>query len=135
RFDIAKMLAGELSPTAALHIRDDYGAFFLVTDRQGGSARLIEHESFAYFHVTNVYDDGADVVLELTRFAQPFEVINKAMFDYRTGGVDYFANEQMRYRIGRSSVTGEPIADYLSAWPQLDWRRTGRRHQFSYHST
>lgn len=96
---------------------------------------MVEHPGFGYFHVTNAYEDGDEVVLDLAKFEHGFDHVNQAMFAFRTGGVEYFANQVVRYRIGATSVTEEPVGDFRSDWPQLDWRRVGRKHRYSYHST
>jgi all-trans-8'-apo-beta-carotenal 15,15'-oxygenase len=136
QFDLQKMAAGEMSPTRALRVMPELGAHFVLVPRAGGQARIIEHEAFAYFHVTNAFDDGDDVVVDLAEFAQPFEAVNQVMFDYRTGGTEYFANRVIRFRISPSGkVSSEPLTDLLSDWPQLDWRRVGLKHRYSYHAT
>lgn len=134
-FDYEALLGGTASPVGALHLLADRPTVFTIIPKGGGDPVMVEHEGFGFFHVTNAYEDGTDVVLDLAKFERGFDYANQAMFDYRTGGVGYFANRVIRYRVGRDRVTEHPVGDFHSDWPQLDWRRIGRKHRFSYHST
>lgn len=134
--DIQKVMTGEISPTRALDVDPKLGSAFLIIPRDGGAPRIIEHEAFAYFHVTNAYEDGDDTILDLSEFSVSWERANDAMFNFRTGNMDYFANIPVRYRISKSGkITREQQADFLSDWPQLDWRYAGVKNRYSYHST
>ena len=136
KFDIARMISGEASPCEALQLHQGLGSAFVLIPRDGSDARVIEHDAIAYFHVTNAYEDGNEVVLELAQFAEPWEDINRSMFEYRTGSMDYFANELWQYRISKhGKVRAEQLSDYSVEWPQLDWRCVGKKHRYSYHST
>ncbi|MGE0218473.1 carotenoid oxygenase family protein [Mycolicibacterium sp.] len=136
QYDFERFRSGAATPLDALHVHEDLGSRFVIIPKAGGPARIIEHETFAYFHVTNAYDDGEDIVFEASIFEHGWEHANRAMFDFRTGGSDYFANRPWRYRITPTdTVLAEPVSDIRSDWPQLDWRQTGRQHRFSYHAT
>lgn len=135
QYDLASMLAGEASPLDALGFRDDLATTFVIVPKDGGPARIVEHEAFPYIHVLNAYEDGDDIVLDLDRYEQSWEEVNRAMFAFRTGPMEYFAARTTRYRItSAGKVLSEPLSDFHSEWPQLDWRFTGRRHRFSYHA-
>jgi all-trans-8'-apo-beta-carotenal 15,15'-oxygenase len=136
QIDRDKVAAGSESPMAALHLDSKLGSRFVVIPRDGGEAKIIEHESFAFFHFTNAYEEGEEIVLELARFERSWNELNDSMFNYRTGRLDYLANRLWQFRIARSGrVSGEPVSEHLSDWPSLDWRRVGSRHRFSYHTT
>jgi len=135
-FDLDKMMKGEASPTGSLYMDATLGTPFLIMPRDGGPARVIEHDAFAYFHVTNAYEDGTDIVLDLSEFSVSFDRANQSMFEFRTGNMDYFRNIPVRYRISQSGkITREQQADFFSDWPQLDWRYVGVKNRYSYHST
>lgn len=136
KYDFDMFRSGMASPLEAMSLREDLGSVFLIMPKDGGEHRILEYDAFSYFHVTNAYDDGDDIVFEMSIFEHGWDHTNRAMFDFRTGGTDYFANRPWRYRITSSGkVLDEPVADFRSEWPQLDWRRTGRQHRFSYHAT
>jgi all-trans-8'-apo-beta-carotenal 15,15'-oxygenase len=136
QFNLERIMKGEASPTGSLELKRELGSVFLIMPRDGGKPRILQHDAFAYFHVTNAYEDGDDIVLDLSEFSVPFERANQAMFEFRTGNMDYFANIPVRYRISKSGkITREQQADFLSDWPQLDWRYVGVKNRYSYHST
>ena len=135
QYDLAPMLAGEASPLDALGFRDDLCTTFVVVPKDGGPARIVEHDAFPYIHVLNAYEDGDDIVLDLDRYEQSWDEVNRSMFAFRSGPMDYFAARPTRYRIPSSGKVGsEPLAEFRAEWPQLDWRSTGRRHRTSYHA-
>lgn len=117
---------------------------FALVPRDGGRARVIEHEALAHIHLTNAFDDGSDTVVEFVRFEDP-DVFRK-LGEAWEGSVDnpdprahltideFPRGHLSRFRI---SKTGKITETVLSArapmeFPQYDSRRSTREHNVTY---
>lgn len=65
--NILKVVLARDSFIDSLEFKPDKGTRFLLVPRSGGRPRIVEHEALLHVHLTNAYDDGDDVVVELNR--------------------------------------------------------------------
>jgi all-trans-8'-apo-beta-carotenal 15,15'-oxygenase len=111
-----------------------------LAPRAGGPVRTVETAAIYHWQFTNDYDDGDDVVVELPRFApHTYQGVKNYTAHIRSdsaqiGGTDPSdAVVLTRFRIGASGrVTREPLVDFGCEFPQIDPRRSTRRHDYSY---
>ncbi|WP_306455741.1 carotenoid oxygenase family protein [Nocardia seriolae] len=134
--NIPKLALAAASFIESLDFKADKGTRFLLVPRNRGRPRVVEHEALLHVHVTNAYDDGDDVVVELVR-------LDTAWTDFRrmTGTVNldgpqtpqFPDSRLMQYRItGGGTVVERELSDRSGEFPQYDWRRGTREHRFSY---
>lgn len=105
---------------------------------------MIEAEPFFSWHYANAYDDGTDVVVDMSRYSpETIPGMQRWTADVRSGlGTIYddLAAAQRadsvqlaRYRISLSGrMIREPLADIVCYFPQFDQRRATTEHTYSY---
>ncbi|MDN4518970.1 carotenoid oxygenase family protein [Mycolicibacterium austroafricanum] len=133
-------LTGHASFWDSMRFLTDTPTYFLLAPRSGGPVRTVETDAFYHWHFTNAYDDGDDVVVELPRFApHTYEGVKNYTAHVRSGSAQVGGADPSdavvltRFRIGSSGrVTREPLADFGCEFPQIDPRRSTRRHDYSY---
>ena len=131
-----KMLLGFASFDGALQWDGGRPTHILLVPRDGiGAPRWIETDAFFQFHFANGFDDGDDVVLDVTRYPD-FLVIGDAL---RTYWHSKWSSRGMaslvRLRINPANGTVESrIFDSGTAneFPRIDPRRTAARHRYAY---
>lgn len=133
-------LTGYASFWDSMRFLTDVPSYFVLAPRGGGPVRTVETDAFYHWHFTNAYDDGADVVVELPRFApHTFAGVKNYTAHIRSDSAQIAGSNPSdavvltRFRIrpcGR--VTREPLADFGCEFPQIDQRRSTMRHDFSY---
>ena len=110
------------------------GTRFLVIDRRSGElAASVEAEPFFCFHHVNAFEDGDEVVVDLT--AYPDDEIVRALYLERLragGGIP--APELRRYRLPLrgGEASGEALAPGFEL-PRVNYRRVnGRPYRYAY---
>ncbi|MFI9509018.1 carotenoid oxygenase family protein [Nocardia sp. NPDC052566] len=132
--DVAKMALATHSFVDSLRFKRSKGTRFLLVPKNGGRPRIIEHEALLHVHLTNAYDDGDDVVVELVRFDCEWDDFRRGVGQVNTPHVPQFpASRLMQYRItAAGTVIERELTDITGEFPQFDWRRGTRRHHYSY---
>lgn len=133
-------LAGHTSFWDAMRFDTELPSYFILAPRDGGPVRTVETDPFYHWHFTNAYDDGADVVVELPRFALHTYSGMKNYTAHIRSDISQVAGRDpsdavvlTRFRIGPDGgVTSEPVADFGCEFPQIDHRRSTLHHDFSY---
>ncbi|KAA1419329.1 carotenoid oxygenase family protein [Nocardioides humilatus] len=117
----------------ALDYRPNKPTRFVIVPRNGGRPRIVEHDALMHFHVTNAFDDGDDVVVDLVNFGpDAWDQLKVTIGDARNPH-PYPPNRLTRYRISPTGqVTSEQLVDFTGEFPQYDWRLTAREHRFTY---
>ncbi|WP_433672204.1 carotenoid oxygenase family protein [Nocardia sp. CA-136227] len=109
---------------------------FLLVPKHGGRPRIVEHEALLHVHLTNAYDDGDDVVIELVRLNTEWERFRAmtGMVNLDTPDTPQFPDSRlMQYRITKSgTVIERELSDRPGEFPQYDWRRSTRAHRYTY---
>lgn len=120
----------------ALSYRPELGTTLVLVPRDGGAPTRIECESLFHFHVTNAFETGDDVVVELVTHdpADGWEGWNRHLHDFRKNPGPAFGGTLTRLRIHRrtSTVTRETLHDLGCEFPQLDHRGATAEHRFTY---
>ncbi|WP_067824754.1 carotenoid oxygenase family protein [Nocardia inohanensis] len=112
------------------------GTRFLLVPKNGGRPRIVEHEALLHIHVTNAYDDGDDVVVELVHLDTEWDAFRRmtGMVNHAGTGTPQFPDSRlMQYRITKGgTVIERELTDRSGEFPQYDWRRGTREHRYSY---
>ncbi|MGA5539476.1 carotenoid oxygenase family protein [Mycolicibacterium nivoides] len=134
--NIPKLALGTHSIIDSLDFKSGKATRFLLVPRDGGTPRIVEHAALLHFHVTNAYDDGDDVVIDLVRFDSRWRDIRASAGEINMNDADPFtapASTLMRYRIGAAGrVTEQPLVTQSVEFPQYDWRLSTREHRYTY---
>jgi all-trans-8'-apo-beta-carotenal 15,15'-oxygenase len=134
--NIGKMALASHSLIDSLEFKHAKGSRFLLVPKAGGRPRVIEHEALLHMHVTNAYDDGDDVVVELVRLDIEWKQFRRmtGMVNLDTADMPQFPDSRlMQYRITKGgAVIERELSDRSGEFPQYDWRRSTRRHRYSY---
>ncbi|WP_207934463.1 carotenoid oxygenase family protein [Actinomadura sp. KC06] len=131
RFDLRTMLSGAPVFDAIRH-RPEKGTRFVLVPRNGGPARIVEHDALVHVHVANAFEDGADTVVDLVLF-DDFSALRRDLSEFRTRFTDLPSSRLMRYRITAGGrVVETPLSELPGEFPQYDWRRSTRPHRYTY---
>ncbi|MEV6275485.1 carotenoid oxygenase family protein [Nocardia sp. NPDC051832] len=136
RPDLTKVALASHSFIDSLRFDRAKGTRFLLVPKAGGRPRVVEHEALLHFHLTNAYDDGDDVVVELVRFDTAWNEVRgatNAINNDRGEAPSFPDSRLMQYRITRGgTVLERELSDRSVEFPQYDWRRSTRPHRYSY---
>ncbi|WP_019634251.1 carotenoid oxygenase family protein [Actinomadura atramentaria] len=128
---LAPILLGTASIADGLTYEPHRPTCFVLVPRDGGPARVIEHEALLGFHIVNAFEDGGDTVVEFVRFAD-WNQVATAFREFRTSDFPWGCG-LMRYRITASGrIEGEERCALPMELPHADVRRAGRPHRFTY---
>ncbi|MEV6071146.1 carotenoid oxygenase family protein [Nocardia sp. NPDC052001] len=134
--NIAKLALATSSFVDSLEFKRAKGTRFLLVPKRGGRPRIVEHEALLHLHLTNAYDDGDDVVVELVRLDTGWDEVRRmtGMVNRDDLGEPQFPHSRlMQYRITKGgTVIERELADRSGEFPQYDWRRGAREHRYSY---
>jgi len=84
-------------------------------------------------HLTNAYDDGEDVVVELVRFDCEWDQFRSQVRVNQPQAPQFPPSRLMQYRITTAgTVIERELTSTTGEFPQYDWRRGTRRHNYSY---
>jgi all-trans-8'-apo-beta-carotenal 15,15'-oxygenase len=134
--NVAKIVFASHSFIDSLDFRPSKATRFLLVPRNGGSPRIVEHDALLHFHVTNAFDDGEDVVVELVRYDCEWDDFRRMTGTVNTDPpqAPQFPNSRlMQYRITKAgTVIERELAGRACEFPQYDWRRSTHAHRYSY---
>ncbi|MFD0362769.1 carotenoid oxygenase family protein [Nocardia sp. GCM10030253] len=134
--EIGKIAMATHSFIDSLQFKRSKGTRFLLVPKAGGKPRIIEHEALLHVHLTNAYDDGDDVVVELVRFDTEWSEFRRMTGTVNIDSPDvpqFPTSRLMQYRITQAgTVIERELTDISGEFPQYDWRRSTRRHRYSY---
>lgn len=128
--DVGKILRGR-SAVSALNYHPDRPTRFLLVPRDGGEPRMVEHGAMMGTHITNAYEDGTDTVIDVVQYPD-LEPLKTDLMNFRQNFHRTRPNSLTRYRITPTKVIEEELSGYPCELPQFDWRRSARRHRYSY---
>ncbi|MGP4026130.1 carotenoid oxygenase family protein [Actinomadura sp. 3N407] len=127
----APILLGSGSIADGLTYEPHRPTCFTLVPRDGGKARVIEHEALLGFHFVNAFEDGDDTVIEFVRFADWDQVATRFR-DFRTSDFPW-GDALMRYRVTPSGeVEGQEVCALPMELPHADVRQAGRPHRYTY---
>ncbi|WP_165966666.1 carotenoid oxygenase family protein [Actinomadura sp. 7K507] len=127
----APILLGSRSIADGLTYEPHRPTCFTLVPRDGGKARVIEHEALLGFHFVNAFEDGDDTVIEFVRFADWDQVATRFR-DFRTSDFPW-GDALMRYRITASGkIEGHEVCALPMELPHADARQAGRPHRHTY---
>ncbi|MGI5327974.1 carotenoid oxygenase family protein [Actinomadura nitritigenes] len=127
----APILLGSGSIADALTYEPHRPTCFVIAPRDGGKARVIEHEALLGFHFVNSFEDGDDVVVEFVRFADWDQVATRFR-DFRTSDFPW-GDALMRYRVSPSgSIEEQEVCNGPMELPHADVRQAGNPHRCTY---
>ncbi|WP_412516180.1 carotenoid oxygenase family protein [Actinomadura madurae] len=130
-FDLRTMMSGAPVFDAIQH-RPEKGTRFVLVPRDGGPARIVEHEALVHVHVANAFEDGGDTVVDLV-LLEDFAAVRRDLSEFRTRFTDPPPSRLMRYRITPAGrVVETQLSERPGEFPQYDWRRSTRRHRYTY---
>lgn len=134
--DIPKLALATHSFIDSLEFKRAKGTRFLLVPKHGGRPRIVEHEALLHVHLTNAYDDGDDVVVELVRLDTEWDSFRRmtGMVNRADAAAPQFPDSRlMQYRITKGgTVIERQLTDRSGEFPQYDWRRGTREHRYSY---
>ena len=116
-----------------LEWRPDIGTRFFLVDRESGDVkREMETEPFFAYHHINAWEDGDEVVVDLTRYDGP-QAINAYYLDEIeseefcvSGGIPH------RYRLGVEDVEKERLTDVPLELPRINYDYNTRDYRYVY---
>lgn len=138
-----RWLLGMRSMWDALSLRDE-PTYLVLAPRNGDRVRVVETDPFFSWHYTNAFDDGDDVVVELSRwsldtlpglyrFGADTRLGIDTLYDGLSPAQQRDAGRITRLRISAGGrVTEEVAAELPADFPQFDQRRSTQRHDISY---
>jgi all-trans-8'-apo-beta-carotenal 15,15'-oxygenase len=116
--------------------KPEQGTTIVLVPRDGSRPRIVQTDAFFHFHVNNAYEDGSDTVLDVVRFSHGWDELLPHFDTFRTTDGDGIGSFLTRLRITPSGrVEREDLCGLTSEFPQHDWRRTTRKHRYSYLAT
>ncbi|MFE3101977.1 carotenoid oxygenase family protein [Nocardia tengchongensis] len=134
--NILKLALATTSFVDSLEFKRAKGTRFLLVPKHGGRPRIVEHEALLHLHLTNAYDDGDDVVVELVRLDTEWDEVRRmtGVVNRSDLGAPQFPDSRlMQYRITKGgTVIERELTDRSGEFPQYDWRRGTREHHYSY---
>ncbi|MCV6963353.1 carotenoid oxygenase family protein [Mycobacterium intermedium] len=114
-----------------LRYRPERGSFFILVPRDGGEVRFIDSPAILQFHLSNAYDDGDDVVVDVITYENP--QLLKSISRFQTTPLHDSPGEFNRFRVTKSNrVIREPLSDTVSEFPRHHPDREGRNHRYAY---
>ncbi|WP_327145045.1 carotenoid oxygenase family protein [Nocardia sp. NBC_01327] len=132
--DLRKITLATHSFIDSLDFKRSKGTRFVLVPKNGGKPRIVEHEALLHVHLTNAYDDGDDVVIELVRFDTEWREFRRLTSAVNSPEAPRFPSSRlMQYRITKGgTVIERELTGTSCEFPQFDWRRGTRAHRYSY---
>jgi all-trans-8'-apo-beta-carotenal 15,15'-oxygenase len=107
--------------------------YVVLVPRGGGPVRVVECEPFYHVHVSNAFEDGSDIVVDLCRY-HDFE-FGEFFRNYRDTPSLTSASALVRLRITPNNrVEASELCSWSGEFPQLDQRRSTRENRFTYYA-
>jgi len=116
--------------------KPERGTTIVLVPRDGSKPRIVHTDAFFHFHVNNAYEDGSDTVIDVVRFSRGWDELLPHFDAFRTTDGGRIGSFLTRLRITPSGdVEREDLCALVAEFPQHDWRRTTRKHRYSYLAT
>ena len=104
----------------------------ILVPRDGGKPRIAESEPFFHYHFNNAYEEGDDVVLDLVRYPDYYN-IHRTLRNFRDSAFEGIETKLSRLRVTPSDeVEIEDVYTEACEFPQHDWRLTASAHRYCY---
>lgn len=118
----------------ALCYRPERGSAFILVPRDGGRIRHIDTPAVLQFHLSNAYDDGDDVVVDVITYENPRLLRSIARF--QTTPLRGSPSEFTRFRLTRSGrVIRDRLSNSVCEFPRHHPDREGRPYRYAYLNT
>jgi all-trans-8'-apo-beta-carotenal 15,15'-oxygenase len=130
RLRLLRFLSGMAAFGDALEFREKDATTIVLVPRSGGDPVFAEAPAWFQFHFAAAYDDGDDVVIDLSRY-QSFDDIQPFLKQFRTATSFGRPPTLWRYRVSTRTrrVQGHELSPQPLEFPQVDGRRsTGGYH-------
>ena len=132
--DAMAVLLGRAPIGDTLRYRPEKGSTFILVPRDGGKIRRIDHAAILQFHLSNAFDDGGDVVVDVITYGDACLLERIARF--QTSPLDDAPSVFTRFRITASGrVLTEPLSDNSCEFPRHHPAYEGRPHRYAYYNT
>ncbi len=118
----------------SMRYRPDRGSCIILVPRDGGRIRRIDTAAVLQFHLSNAYDDGTDVVVDVITYESG--ALLQRLSRFHTSALDDTPSQFTRFRVtGSGRVLREALSDSPCEFPRHNPRYEGRPHRFSYVNT
>lgn len=133
RLRLAPFLTGRAAFGDALEFREDEATTIVLIPRAGGDPVYVQAPAWFQFHFAAAYDDGDDVVIDLSRY-QHYDDIGPYLKAFRTSPSLDRAPTLWRYRISARNrrAEGHELSPRGLEFPQVDGRRATGGYQRIY---
>ncbi|MFF1925244.1 carotenoid oxygenase family protein [Streptomyces sp. NPDC058221] len=101
-----------------------------VLPRAGGAIRWFEVDPVFYSHTLNAYEEGSDIVVDLTTFPAPFLVAGNGSGGPYGAGTGRL--ERWTIGLGHGRVRTRTIDDRPQEFPRVNEALVSRRHRYGY---
>jgi all-trans-8'-apo-beta-carotenal 15,15'-oxygenase len=124
RLRLMRFLAGLAAFGDALEYRGNDATTIVLIPRAGGDPVYVEAPAWFQFHFAAAYDDGDDVVIDLSRY-QSYDDIAPSLKAFRTSAFTGRPATLWRYRVSTSArrAEGHELSPQGLEFPQVDGRR------------
>jgi all-trans-8'-apo-beta-carotenal 15,15'-oxygenase len=124
RMRLVKFLTGSAAFGDALEFHQDEATTIILVPRAGGDPVYVEAPAWFQFHFAAAYDDGDDVVVDLSRY-RSYDDIGPYLKAFRSGTTADRMPTLWRYRIsaGARRAEGHELSPQGLEFPQVDGRR------------
>jgi all-trans-8'-apo-beta-carotenal 15,15'-oxygenase len=122
RLRLLRFLSGQAAFGDALEYRDQDATTIVLVPRHGGAPVYVEAPAWFQFHFAAAFDDGDDVVIDLSRY-DSYDDIGPYLKDYRAGAIGK-PPTLWRYRISPQArrAEGHRLSPQGLEFPQVDGR-------------
>ena len=110
--------------------KPERGTRFLVIDRERGTLHAtVEAEAMFCFHTVNMFEDGGELVLDLSAYDDPRIISELHLAELRDGHYPSATGELRRYRLplAGGSARREDLGGHQLELPRINYRRHGGR--------
>ena len=123
RLRLFRFLTGQAGFGDALEYREKDATTIVLVPRDGGPAVHIEAPAWFQFHFAAAFDDGDDVVIDLSRY-DSYDEIGPYLKDFRAGAIGK-PPTLWRYRVSAKArrAEGHQLSAVGLEFPQVDGRR------------
>lgn len=124
RLRLLPFLSGRAAFGDALQFREKDATTIVLIPRAGGEPVYVEAPAWFQFHFAAAYDDGDDVVIDLSRY-QSYDDIQPYLKEFRTSTTFGRAPTLWRYRVSTTArrAEGRELSPQGLEFPQVDGRR------------
>jgi all-trans-8'-apo-beta-carotenal 15,15'-oxygenase len=133
RVHLIPFLTGGVAFGDSLEFHEDEATTIVLVPRAGGDPVYVEAPAWFQFHFAAAYDDGDDVVIDLSRY-QHYDDIAPYLKAFRTSPSPRRAPTLWRYRVSPTTrrAEGHELSPQGLEFPQVDGRRSTGGYQRIY---